>query len=381
MKILKKFVAGFLSLSLIFCHPIISFSENEPALSAPSAILVEPQTGKILYEKNSHQKMPCASITKVMTLILVMEAIESGKMSLTDVLSASDHAASMGGSDIWLKPGELMSVEDLIKATVIASANDAAVVLAEAVAGSEEAFVTKMNEKAKDLSMNDTSFKNCNGLDEDGHLTSAYDVSLMSKELIKHKEIFNYTTIWIDYIRDGKTQLVNTNKLLKSYKGITGLKTGTTDKAGKCISATAKRNNMSLIAVILGADTTENRFKNAEILLDYGFANFGVSTPKLSPDVLEPVPVLNGMIDQVTLEVDISKDILIQKGKEKNITCSSEIVESVTAPVEKGQVLGTLTYFLEGEAIAQYDITSQNSVEAITLDRAFKQITTALFKL
>ena len=381
MKILKKFVSGYIILSILFSYPMISFSDNEITVSAPSAILIEPQTGKILYEKDPHQKMPCASITKVMTLILVMEALESNKLSLTDSLSASEHAASMGGSDIWLKPGELMSVEDLIKATVIASANDAAVVLAEAVAGSEEAFVAKMNEKAKELSMNDTVFKNCNGLDEDGHLTSSYDVALMSQELIKHKEIFNYTTIWIDYIRNGKTQLVNTNKLLKSYKGITGLKTGTTSKAGKCLSATAKRDNMSLIAVALGNATTEDRFKDAETLLDYGFSNFVISTPKISSDVLKPVPVLNGMLNQVTTEVDVSKDIVIPKGREKDVTYSSEIVEGITAPVQKGQVLGKLTYYLDGNPIAQYDIASQNSVEEITLGRTFKQIISSLFKL
>ena len=233
--------------------PVAAGALSEEDLTAPSAVLMEASTGKVLFEKNSHEVRACASITKVMTLLLVMEAIDQGRMSLTDTITASEHASSMGGSDIWLEPGETMSADDMVKATVVASANDAAVALAEHLEGTEEAFVQKMNQRAAELGMKDTVFKNCNGLDEEGHVTSAYDVALMSRELIKHEKIFDYTTIWMDTLREGKTQIVNTNKLLKSYNGITGLKTGTTGGAGSCITATAQRDGLSLIGVVLGS--------------------------------------------------------------------------------------------------------------------------------
>ena len=229
---LRKIAAVALAAVLLVAQapkPVSAMTDEE--VKAPSAVLMEASTGKILYEKNAHEQRAIASITKVMTLLLVMEAIDSGKISLDDVVSASEHASSMGGSDIWLAPGETMTVDELLKATVIASANDAAVALAEHVAGSEESFIQMMNDRAAELGMQETVFKNCNGLDEDGHVSSAYDVAVMSKELIKHRKIFDYSQTWIDYLRDGKTQLVNTNKLLKSYRGITGLKTGTTGQA------------------------------------------------------------------------------------------------------------------------------------------------------
>ncbi len=282
---LNKFCL-ILSISIIFCSIIPVFAAEETKLiTAPAGVLMEAQTGKILYENNPHEQRPCASVTKVMTLLLVFEAIDSGKLSLDTTITASEHAASMGGSDIWLEPGETMSADDMIKATVVASANDAAVALAEQVSGSEESFVEQMNNRAKELGMKDTVFKNCNGLDEDGHITSAYDVAVMSRELIKHEKIFDYTSIWIDYLRGGKTQLVNTNKLLKTYKGITGLKTGTTDDAGCCISATATRDGMSLIGVVLGCDNGKQRFADAAALLDYGFANYSVKELSIPEDM------------------------------------------------------------------------------------------------
>ena len=228
----------------VFC-PLVR--AETPDFPAQALVLMEASTGQVLYEKSAHVQRPCASITKVMTLLLVFEAIDAGTLHLDDVLTASAHAAGMGGSDIWLKEGEQMTVDDLIKACVVMSANDAAVVLAEAVAGSEAAFVERMNARAAELGMNDTVFKNCNGLDEDGHITSAYDVAVMSRALMQHEKIFDYTLIWIDYVRDGQTQLVNTNKLVRTYDGILGLKTGTTSAAGSCISAAAERNGMRLI--------------------------------------------------------------------------------------------------------------------------------------
>ena len=292
MKKFRVFVlTAFLAVAIIVQG--IPAHAEELTITAPSGVLMEASTGRVLFEKNPHEVRPCASITKVMTLCLVFEAIDDGRLSLDQTLTASAHAASMGGSDIWLEEGESMSVNDLIKATVIMSANDAAVVLAEAVSGSEESFVAAMNEKAKELGMNDTVFKNCNGLDEEGHVTSAYDVALMSRELISHEKIFDYTLTWMDSVRNGETQLVNTNKLIRSYQGITGLKTGTTGEAGSCITATAEREGLELIGVVLGADSTDHRFQDAAALLDYGFANWKVTMPELP--ALERVPVSRGM--------------------------------------------------------------------------------------
>lgn len=245
----KKRAVSLLLIAGMLCALVVPLAPPASAegldVPAPAAVLMEFSTGEVLYEKNPHEVRPCASITKVMTLLLVFEAIDSGALHYDDMLTASAHAAGMGGSDIWLKEGEQMTVDDLIKACVVMSANDAAVVLAEAVAGTEEAFVERMNARAAELGMNDTVFKNCNGLDEDGHVTSAYDVAVMSRALMQHEKIFDYTTIWIDYVRGGETQLVNTNKLVRSYNGITGLKTGTTSAAGSCISASAERNGMT----------------------------------------------------------------------------------------------------------------------------------------
>lgn len=320
----KQVVAAFLAAACVLGVSSVRASAlDDASVKAPAAVLMEAQTGKVLYQKEPHAQRPCASVTKVMTLLLVMEALDNGSLSLTESVPASAHAASMGGSDIWLKEGETMSVDNLIKATAVASANDAAVVLAERVAGSEEAFVQKMNEKAKALGMHDTVFKNCNGLDEDGHVTSAYDVALMSRALMQHKAIFRYTTIWMDSVRDGATQLVNTNKLLKSYQGITGLKTGTTSKAGSCISATAERNGMSLIAVVLGAANTNDRFSTARTLLDYGFAGWAMADLPQPEQALAAVPVTNGMLPQVSVRADLNGKVLVPKGKEKRtVTCS-----------------------------------------------------------
>ncbi|MBE6830156.1 D-alanyl-D-alanine carboxypeptidase family protein [Clostridium sp. KNHs216] len=379
---LKKLSACFLVvLMLISVLPVKAAALSDTEVKAPSAVLMESQTGKILYEKNSHEKRPCASITKVMTLLLVMEALDSGKIKLTDMVSTSEHAASMGGSDIWLKPGETMSVDDMLKATVVASANDAAVALAEYVSGSEDEFLQQMNQKAKTLGMKDTVFKNCNGLDEDGHVTSAYDVALMSRELIKHTKIFDYTKIWMENIRDGKTQLVNTNKLLKTYKGITGLKTGTTGKAGSCMTATAERDNVKLISVILGAADTKTRFSAASALLDYGFANWSVTTPAVPQEAAKPVPVLNGMSDTVETTAETDGSILVPKGKAGEIKYSVSFQPEITAPVTKGQVVGKITCKLGDEVVKEYNICAKNSVSEITFGSAFRLLAKYLLKM
>ena len=369
MKLKKRVICLLLVFLLALVVPIKAQAISDEEVKAPSALLMEAQTGKVLYEKNAHEKRPCASITKVMTLLLVMEALDAGKISLTDTVTTSAHAASMGGSDIWLKEGETMSVDDLLKATVIMSANDAAVALAELVAGTEDDFVSLMNQKATELGMADTTFKNCNGLDEEGHLTSAYDVAVMSRELIKHEKIYEYAQTWIDYVRDGKTQLVNTNKLLKTYQGITGLKTGTTGQAGSCISATAQRGDVSLISVVLGCATTDDRFSSAAMLLDYGFANWGTASPAL-PE-LPDVPVKNGMQNTVSAEAYPAESILVPKGKESEITSKVSLSQELTAPVEKGQVIGKISYQLEGEVLRELDVYAADSVEKLTFSSVF----------
>lgn len=346
---LKKCLALLLALAVLWgAVPAVQAADGG-LIAAPSGVLMEASTGKILYEKNAHVQRPCASVTKVMTLLLVMEAMDSGRLHMDDVITASEHAASMGGSDIWLEPGEKMSVRDMLKATVVASANDAAVALAEQVSGSEEAFVTQMNSRAAELGMNDTVFKNCNGLDEEGHLTSAYDVAVMSRALCRHREIFDFTSIWLDNLRDGKTQIVNTNKLLKSYKGITGLKTGTTDDAGCCIAATATRDNMSLIGVVLGADTGKQRFADAAALLDYGFANFAVEELKVLDDLPESLAVEDGMAKSVPVHCDVTANVVRHKASADEPQATPELPETLSAPVLEGERVGTVVYRLGGE--------------------------------
>lgn len=365
LKLRKIFTASALSLVLIFSSiiPCRVYALSKDSVTAPSAVLMEASTGKILFEKDSHEQRPCASVTKVMTLLLVFEAIDSGKLSLDDTITASEHAASMGGSDIWLENGETMSADDMIKATVVASANDAAVALAEHISGSEDAFVEKMNERAKQLKMNDTVFKNCNGLDEEGHVTSAYDVAVMSRELMKHEKIFDYTTIWLDTLRDGKTQIVNTNKLLKTYNGITGLKTGTTNDAGCCMSASAARGNVSLVAVVLGCKTGKERFADAAALLDYGFANVSVKELTLPDDLPKSIEVEEGMEDSVALKCEVSQSIVLDKSTSPEIKTKIDIPKSVTAPVKKNQKIGTLTYIVNDKSVNSFDITAIKDVE------------------
>ena len=370
----RKTIALLLASALAL--PGLSAQGAEAAVTAPAAVLMEASTGRVLAEKEPHQQRPCASITKVMTLLLTFEAMEAGKLRLTDTLTASAHAASMGGSDIWLEEGEQMTVDDLIKATVIMSANDAAVVLAEAVSGSEEAFVARMNERAEELGMKDTVFKNCNGLDEEGHVTSAYDVALMSRALLRYEKIRDYALTWMDSLRNGETQLVNTNKLIRSYQGITGLKTGTTSQAGSCIAATAERDGMELIAVVLGADSTDHRFQDAAALLDYGFAGWEVLQPQ--PPRLGEVPVAGGMAETVPAQVGEMPTLLVEKGRGEQV--EEELTwEELTAPVEKGQAIGRIAYRLEGETLAEVEVTAGERVEAITFSRAFWYLAKGLF--
>ena len=331
-----------------------------------SAVLMDVDTGTVLYEKEAHLKLPPASITKIMSLLLVVEAIESGQLTLETNLSASAHACSMGGSQIWLEPNEQMTVHELLKASVIGSANDATVVLGEAVAGSEEGFVEMMNQRATQLGMEDTHFVNCTGLDADGHLTSAYDVAVMSKELIKHDLIKNYSTVWMDSLRNGESELVNTNKLVKFYEGCTGLKTGTTSSAGCCLSATAEREGLRLVSVVMGADTSNDRFNSARKLLDYGFANWAKITVTTDPEELHPVKVKGGVFESVDSICTERKSFLVEKQKVKTLLLETEITETLKAPVIKGQQVGATRVYIDGREIGIVKVVAEETVDKMT---------------
>lgn len=330
-----------------------------------SAVLMEAETGKILYEKNADEALPPASVTKIMTLLLVMEAIDAKNVSFDDIVMVSAHAASMGGSQIYLKEGERMSVEDMVKSVVISSANDAACALAEFVAGSEEKFVEKMNEKASMLGMTNTFFENTNGLDDTAkaHLTSARDIAIMSRELIKHKKILEYSSTWMDTVRNGLFGLTNTNRLVRYYQGCTGLKTGSTAKAGFCVSATAQRDGLSLICVIMGAPTADERNTAAKALLDWGFANYAMYT--YGPEGLEPMKVKGGACDSLNVRAGEFK-CAVDKGSISKIEISVDIPDSVSAPVKKNGVVGKVRFSLGGEEIGSTDIYAEEDISEIS---------------
>ena len=320
---------------------------NSLNLESQSAILIEQSTGQILYSHNTHEQLRPASVTKVMSILLIMEALNSGKISLTDSVPCSENASSMGGSQIWLDPRETLSVDEMLKAICVASANDCVVAMAEYIAGSEEAFVQMMNDKAKELGMNDTCFKNCHGLDEDGHVTSAYDISLMSKELLNnHPSITKYTTIWTDSLRDGKSQLSNTNKLIKNYNGATGLKTGSTGLALYNLSASATRDDLSLIAVIMKAPSTKVRFAEAQKLLDYGFNTFSFKQFGKKGDVVKNVLVNKGVKSNVDAIYEQNAGTLLEKGNDKNIEQNLTLENNISAPITAGQKLGEVSFSL-----------------------------------
>ena len=338
-------------------------------VNAESAILMDASTGQVLFAENENEQLYPASVTKIMPLLLFMEALDEGKISLTDVVTASPAAASKGGSQIWLKEGEQMTVDELLRATAIASANDACTALGEHIAGSEEAFVALMNKRAKELGMKNTNFVNCSGLDDDTteHLTTAYDIALMSKELLSHERIKTYTTVWMDTLRGGATQLTNTNRLVRFYNGTTGLKTGTTDKAGYCLSASAERDGLHLIAVIMGAENSDERFEGAKAMLNWGFANYETVTPSFEGVEIPPVTVLRGICDELTAEVTGVKPVTLSKGEKDKIEYSVEICENVEAPVEKNQLLGKITVKSGNNIIGQYNLTAGQQIRKITL--------------
>ena len=366
---MKRILPLLLIFALLLCVPVRA---DELTLDAPSALLMEKATGTVLFAKDEHTPREGASVTKVMTLLLTMEAIDSGALSYDDTVTGSAHAASMGGSQIWLKEGEQMRAEDLIKAVCVVSGNDAAVALGEHLAGSEEAFVERMNARAKELGMNDTHFLNCTGLPAEGHVTSAYDIALMSRELIlHHPDIRRFTTIWMDSLRGGESLLVNTNKLVRFYPGATGLKTGSTSSAKYCISATAEKDGMELIAVVLGGSTSDKRFADAKALLNYGFAAYTL-LPVVPESPLPAVPVTLGARRQVQAVLPQGSVLLLEKNRANALTQSLTLREAVEAPVEQGDTLGSLDLFTsDGTLLSSLPLLAGESVARLTWRQLF----------
>ena len=377
---MKKVICFFICVCFMM-QSVVVFAEGNTdlGLNAKSAILMEESTGNILYESNPDERVPIASVTKVMTMLLIMEAVDSGKISLDDMVTVSENAMSYGGSTMFLETGEQLTVNDMLKGIAVASANDGCVAMAEHLAGSESAFVDMMNEKAKELGMENTHFMNTNGLDEDDHYSSARDVAIMSRELMKHETIFNYTSIWMDTLRGGKFQLANTNKLIRFYDGANGLKTGSTSKALCCLSAAAKRNDMQLIAVVLGAPTSAERFASAKSLLDYGFANYAVNTQITAGDEVQKIAVEKGVDKEVGVVAGDSCSTLVKKGQEDNITKEIKIDETITAPIEAGQKIGTMTISRDGEVIADIDLNSSSAVEKKGIGLIIKDFFATIF--
>lgn len=373
---MKKTIACLLAAFAVIIFPLQCFAEPEVAEKndtiedyAKSSILMCADTGDIIYEKNAYEHLSPASVTKIMSILLVLEAIDSGKISLEDEVPAGENSVKMGGSQIWLELGEKMTVNELFKAVVVASANDACTALGEYIAGSSQAFVKLMNEKAQSLGLENTCFENCTGLDDTikNHYSCAYDLAVIAREVLKHDLIYNYSTIWLDYLRNGKTELNNTNKLVNKYDGITGLKTGTTSKAGFCVCATAEREDMNLIAVVLGADTSEHRFQTASNLLDFGFAEYAVVAPQIDEAQITPVKIKNGKVKSVVPIYNQTDKLLVKKG-DINIIYTYEIEDSVSAPVENGAELGEISIKNGDDVIKTITLVSPKSIEKISFN-------------
>ncbi len=362
MKRLCSFLLALLALTVL----TVPAGAEELAVEAEACLLMEKTTGEVLYAVNEHEPLEPASVTKIMTILLVMEAIDSGQLQYGDVVTASAHACSMGGSQIWLKEDEQMTVEDMLKAVCVASANDCSVALAEHLAGSESAFVERMNQRAAELGMEDTVFMNPTGLPAEGHVTSAYDIALMSRELIlNHPDVRRFTTIWMDTLRNGEFGLSNTNKLIHSYEGATGLKTGSTDGALYCLSATAERDGMELIAVILKAPTSAQRFAGAQALLNYGFASYGLAEIQ-TPGDLSPIPVRLGAEKAVSVRLEGETALLAEKEKLGTLETELTMETELSAPVAEGQEVGRLTVTSGGETLAEFPLVADRAVARLT---------------
>lgn len=392
---MKRVFIFILSLTMIFSFTVTAFADNQTTvkenedvlvvknaiteenkkqleslpveIKAKAVVLMEVSSGKVLMEYNPDTKLFPASVTKVMTMLLVAEAINSKKITLADNVTCSQNAATKGGSQIWLEEGESMTVDELLRATAIGSANDAATLLGEYVAGSETAFIDMMNKRAKELKMNNTHFENATGLDDttDTHLTTARDIGIMSCELLKYDFIRDYTTVWMDSLRDGKTELVNTNKLVRFYSGTTGLKTGTTAKAGCCVSASAQRDGLHLVAVVMGSDNSNDRFNTAKAMLNWGFSNYSCITPKISKKHSKKIEVIGGKENFVKPEMPLLSSIIVKKGEEDKVEIKVKMEECLEAPVVEKQTIGSIKIMIDGEKIAEHKITAKNSVEKL----------------
>ena len=382
---MKKLISLFLvSIVITGCFSTDTFAvnESEVRVRAKAAVLMDASTGQVLYSFNENEKLYPASVTKIMPLLLFMEAIDSGKISLEDKVTASQTAAGKGGSQIWLKEGETMTVDELLRATAIASANDACTALGEHIAGSEVGFVKMMNDRAKELGMVNTNFVNCSGLDDDTdeHLTTALDIAIMSRELLGHERIKTYTTVWMDSLRGGETELVNTNKLVRFYSGTTGLKTGTTTKAGHCLSASAEREGLHLIAVIMGAENSTDRFEGAKAMLDWGFANFETVTPQIDSSLFGEVEIIRGVEESIRPVIEGVKPLTLKAGEKNKLETHIELCENAEAPIERNQVLGKVILKIGQEEIASYRLISENSVEKTNIGHIMVRFLTSLAK-
>ena len=374
----------FIAILLIFCFllPTAALAKGIDELTSKSYILMDGQSGNVLLENNADEQLPPASITKIMTMLLAIEAIDSGKLKTTDIVSVSETAAIKEGSHVFLAPGEQISVDDLMKSIAVASGNDAAIAIAETLCGTQEKFVEQMNKRASELNMNNTKFINCNGLDTDGHVSCARDVAIMTFELLKHPKIFDYTTIWMDTLRNGTFQLANTNKLIRFYDGANGMKTGSTSKAGFCLSATAKRNGVQLIAVVMGAPSSKERFADASTLLNYGFQNYSLTTACQKGDIEGDVSVTKGTLPAVTAIASQTYSLLTENNQKDLLKEQKVLTETVEAPVEEGQKLGEIIYTFNGKETGRVPLVALNSVSKLTYGHLFKElINNFLFKI
>lgn len=377
---MKKITAFLMAFSVFMLPAFVCFAETESKEeknmeNAKSAILMCIDTGDIIYEKNAYEHLSPASVTKVMSMLLILEAVDSGKIALTDNVPASENAVSKGGSQIWLEVGEEMTVDELFKAVVVASANDACTALGEYIAGSDTGFIKMMNDRAAELGLENSNFENCTGLDDTvtNHYSCAYDIAVIAKEVMKHDIIRNYTSIWLDSLRNGKTELNNTNKLVNTYNGITGLKTGTTSNAGFCLCATAEREEMNLVAVVLGCETSDERFDSAVNLLDFGFANYELAEPQFDKTQINDVKVKNGKEKSITPSVNETEKILVAKGSGE-ITYKYEINEEMTAPVNKGDNLGTIVLYSGEEIIKTIYLKADKDIETVSFSYVFNKM-------
>lgn len=371
---MKKIIVFILSLSIFAAMPVEIYAKTDEAreIIAKSSILMCMDTGEIINENNAYEHLSPASVTKIMSILLIMEAIDNGKISLNDMVTASENAVSKGGSQIWLEVGEQMSVNDLLKAVIIASANDACTLLGEYIAGSDSGFVDMMNKRAKELGLENTHFENCTGLDDSvtNHYSCAYDLAVIACEVMKHDLVKDYSTIWLDYLRNGKTELNNTNKLINKYNGITGLKTGTTSNAGFCLCATATRDGLSLVSVVLGADTSEDRFNLSVNLLDYGFANYQINKIKIDEKKIKAVKIKNGVVKSVKPAFPDGDSVLVKKGTD-NFTYDYRVKEKVEAPVKAGDILGEIVVKCGEKELASVPLTAEKDIKKTTFSYIF----------